>query len=638
MMDGSQAIIVRNLTKSFKVRTEEKKLFLNKRIDKVILDDISFDVPKGQVLGIVGKNGSGKSTLLKIISRIMKPNAGKILVRGRIASILELGMGFHPDMSGKENILLKGQMYGLKKKEMLDRLDSIIDYTGIRPFINNPVRTYSSGMLGRLAFAVMINVEADIMLVDEVLSVGDMEFATKALEHFNRLSKSGKTIIIVSHDLDTIKKMCDRVIWIDKGHIVMDDEPEVVLKMYRGAINNTPGIMEQLADADIPEAQYALACAYRDGVDREVDHSKYVYWLKRAADNSHYEAMAMVAEEMYFSEDPSEREGAIKYYQPLANAGDMHSRLRISQIMGDELNGEDVTVLVSHSEEAAKSGHPYLQFQHAELLSTIAYTAKQNREAISWYEKAVEGGNIGAMYRLYEIYEKGNGTKVDPAKAHDYLVMAAENGSLAAVDKLISRYYKEQDWSETLRWVRYATELGDVKETYLAAHMTHYGYGEEADIEKSRTYYKAYALSAYHTYKKSILAYYTGKGAEQEYCGSIRSEIAYLNDYSFVSDIFERHDPDALNADEFTRTVSGMAKADSPYRTVAARIYFEGFIVPQDYTKAMELFQQAYAQGDSEAAGYLARIFNEGLGTDIDESKGRLYSEYASMNLPYYNL
>ena len=416
-MPSSKSIIVRNLTKSFKVRTDEKGLIFKKIVDRVILDDISFDVPKGQVLGIVGKNGSGKSTLLKIISRIMKPNSGKILVEGRIASILELGMGFHPDMSGRENILLKGQMYGLKKKEVLDKLDYIIDYTGIRPFINNPVRTYSSGMLGRLAFAVMINVEADIMLVDEVLSVGDMEFATKALEHFNRLSKSGKTIIIVSHDLDTIKKMCDRVIWIDKGHIVMDGEPEDVLTAYRGAISNTPGITEQLAEADIPEAQYALACAYRDGLDREPDHEKYIYWMRRAADNMHYEAMALVADALYNSDNPQDRADAVKYYSPLANAGDMHCRLRMSQILGEELEGEDICRLIAHSEKAAATGHPYFEYQHAELLGAAAHNVEQNKEANRWYEKAVDGGSISAMYRLYERHLKGIGTKVDPEKA-----------------------------------------------------------------------------------------------------------------------------------------------------------------------------------------------------------------------------
>lgn len=192
-MDPKNAIEIRNIVKTFKIEVEDpekKGGILNrnhtKTIENKVLDGITLDIRKGDVLGVLGRNGSGKSTFLSMIARIMEPDSGTIECSGKVASILELGMGFHCDLSGRENIYLKGQLYGFSKDEIDCKIEKIIDYAGIKEYVDNPVRTYSSGMMGRLAFAIMINVESDIMLVDEVLSVGDSAFETKAKEHFKK--------------------------------------------------------------------------------------------------------------------------------------------------------------------------------------------------------------------------------------------------------------------------------------------------------------------------------------------------------------------------------------------------------------------------------------------------------------------
>ncbi len=188
---GKYAIVIRDISKTFKTRadsSQEKGFF--KRTEKItrnVINGISLNIKKGEVFGIIGRNGTGKSTLLKIISMIMKPDSGSIDIDGRVASILELGMGFHQDLSGRENIYIKGSMYGFTKEQIDERFDSIVKYADLEDYIDLPVRVYSSGMTSRLAFAIMINVDADIVILDEVLSTGDLSFSKKSSAHFSNM-------------------------------------------------------------------------------------------------------------------------------------------------------------------------------------------------------------------------------------------------------------------------------------------------------------------------------------------------------------------------------------------------------------------------------------------------------------------
>jgi ABC-2 type transport system ATP-binding protein len=270
-MEPDNAIEIRNVSKSFiiQVADDSKKTVSGrtkiKKVKNKVLDDITLNIKKGDVLGILGRNGSGKSTFLSLLARIMEPDEGTISRSGKIAAILELGMGFHQDMTGRENIYIKGELYGFSKKEMDSKIEGIIDYSGVRMYIDNPVRTYSSGMIGRLAFAIMVNVESDIILVDEVLSVGDSSFSAKAMQHFNEMAESGKTVLIVSHNLGYVEQACNRVIWIENGKVALDGNPADVCAQYQNRINEDPEIILDLAQSGVPDAQYRLALMYRDG-------------------------------------------------------------------------------------------------------------------------------------------------------------------------------------------------------------------------------------------------------------------------------------------------------------------------------------------------------------------------------------
>ena len=218
--DTDYAIRVKNVEKYFKVYMDkgnmlkERIIFANrnKYEKRQILNGISFDIPKGQAVGLIGRNGCGKSTTLKMLTKILKPNAGEVEVNGRVSSLIELGAGFHPDMTGRENIYINATIFGLDKEEIDARLDDIIRFSELEDYIDNPVRTYSSGMYMRLAFAVAINVNADVLLIDEILAVGDVSFQKKCFERLKEIKEEGTTIVIVSHSMEQLYSICDRLI------------------------------------------------------------------------------------------------------------------------------------------------------------------------------------------------------------------------------------------------------------------------------------------------------------------------------------------------------------------------------------------------------------------------------------------
>ena len=196
------------------------------------LDDVSFDVEAGRTYGIIGRNGSGKSTMLKCVAGIAKPTTGKITVNGRISALIELGAGFHPEISGRENVFINGIMLGLSKAEIERRFDEIVEFAELAPFIDAPVKTYSSGMYMRLGFAVAVHVDPDILLVDEVLAVGDEGFAHKCLDKFAEFRRRGKTILLVTHSLGLVERFCDEALWLDKGKVKAVGDPKRVIDAY----------------------------------------------------------------------------------------------------------------------------------------------------------------------------------------------------------------------------------------------------------------------------------------------------------------------------------------------------------------------------------------------------------------------
>lgn len=234
------SIEIRNLTKIFTIYKDkrytlkQKLIFFrnNSKEKSIVLDDINLTIKKGELVILIGTNGSGKSTLLKLISKILYPTKGIIKTNGKICSIIELGAGFHQDFTGRENIYFNGSLYGLSKKNIDEKIEEIIKFSELENFIDNPIRTYSSGMLIRLAFSIVINIDADIYLFDEILAVGDNHFQKKCLKKIQELKKMNKTIIVVSHDLDLVKNIGTRAIWLNNGKIYKDGVTKEIINMY----------------------------------------------------------------------------------------------------------------------------------------------------------------------------------------------------------------------------------------------------------------------------------------------------------------------------------------------------------------------------------------------------------------------
>jgi len=238
------AIVVENLVQRFRVIHERPDTvrelfsrFFRKEYNYHDFDavhKVSFTVPKGQVLGIIGRNGSGKSTLLKIIAGVYRPTQGKVEVHGQVAPLIELGAGMHGELTGRENILLNGLMMGYSKKQMLDRERKIIEFAEIGDFIDVPVKQYSSGMYMRLAFSVATEIDPDILVIDEILAVGDAPFQDKCFKRLRNFRESGKTILLVSHSLDQIEQVCDRCLVMDRGRLAFDGNTADAIEAYKG--------------------------------------------------------------------------------------------------------------------------------------------------------------------------------------------------------------------------------------------------------------------------------------------------------------------------------------------------------------------------------------------------------------------
>jgi teichoic acid transport system ATP-binding protein len=257
-VENKKVIQVKNLTKMYKLydkpsdRLKEALGLTKKKLYKehYALRDVNFDIQEGECVGIIGTNGSGKSTILKIITGVLTPTQGEVKVDGRISALLELGAGFNMEYSGLENVYLNGTMIGFSKEEIDARLDDILEFADIGDFIHQPVKTYSSGMFVRLAFAVAINIDPEILVVDEALSVGDVFFQAKCYHKFEEFKKQGKTILFVSHDLSSVSKYCDRVILLNKGVKLDEGSPKQMVDLYKQLLVGQDPVKQQEADKE----------------------------------------------------------------------------------------------------------------------------------------------------------------------------------------------------------------------------------------------------------------------------------------------------------------------------------------------------------------------------------------------------
>ena len=250
----------------------------------VALRNLSFEVHRGEAFGIIGRNGSGKSTLLKLISGILKPTSGKVAVSGRIAALIELGAGFHPEITGRENIYINGIMLGLTRREIDQRFDRIVEFSGIADFLDQPVKTYSSGMYVRLGFAVAVHVDPDILIIDEVLSVGDEEFSARCVAKIQEMKFRGVTLIFVTHQLDQVRTLCDRALWLDHGQLEAIGDPMRVVDAY---LQEVAGVTPAPPPAAVEPAEEAEPALEEKRADEEERWGSGEVLLRRVALTDH---------------------------------------------------------------------------------------------------------------------------------------------------------------------------------------------------------------------------------------------------------------------------------------------------------------------------------------------------------------
>jgi ABC-2 type transport system ATP-binding protein len=281
----SAAIEIRHVSKHFRLYHEHYSSLKERMIhfgripfeDFVALNDVDIEIEQGSTVGILGHNGSGKSTLLKCVAGILQPNEGEIVTRGRLAALLELGAGFHPELTGRENIFMNASILGLAKRDIAKVFDEIVEFSELEKFIDMQVRHYSSGMYIRLGFAVAVNVDPDILLVDEVLSVGDESFQRKCLERVARFQREGRTILFVTHAADLVRKICERALVLDHGVLLADSAPGEAVRLFRESLQHSG-----LADPTVEAAEAAQAAVAAEAAAGEMTHGR-----KMAAEADH---------------------------------------------------------------------------------------------------------------------------------------------------------------------------------------------------------------------------------------------------------------------------------------------------------------------------------------------------------------
>ena len=634
-MEDDVVIRIKGLKKSYRIidpQESKGKLKLNKMIDYPIFDGLDLEVRKGDILGILGRNGCGKSTFLKIVSEIVEPDEGTVEVKGKVASILELSMGFHGDLSGRDNIILRSELYGIPRKEVMENIDKIIEYSDLGIFIDNPVRTYSSGMRSRLAFSVMVNVDADIFLVDEALSTGDMAFASKASEHLKNLVRSGKTVLFTSHSMSTIKRTCNRAIWIADHRVFMDGPAEEVVEAYTRSINDSVEETLSLANGGSSSAQYRLSTFYRDGNGVERDPAEQRRWLEAAALREHPMAMAELADILLSEGD---RERAESLYQQAAENGNYDARRKYSTMKGE--GRKEIEQLKEVMRELANSGFPYDLYNCGNLLFKTAMTREDYREAFTYLTKASELGWTDSNILLAQMYREGLGVDRDIEKSTGILESAAEHGNtkamvLAANGFLEGRYYP-RDLERAFKWFMRSALTGNPKSQYQVAIMLSAGQGTEKDEKKANEWFIRYSSTMVNDSRRIALDTMRKRHMDDPRANDILKAASMSYDVNSMVTLATRYETGRgfkKNHDAYVDLMGKASIGAGAPRTRLAEIYLDKDSDLYDPDKALELLRSAAGSGDSRAMYRLAMVYKEGKLCDKDTEMYRMYLTMAA--------
>ena len=627
-------IRIRGLKKSYTIydpSITKSKLKSKMKVRYPIFNGIYLDVRRGDIVGILGRNGCGKSTFLKLVSEILEPDEGTIEVKGKVASILELSMGFHGDLSGRDNILLRSALYGIPREEVLKHIDEIIKYSDLGVFIDNPVRTYSSGMRSRLAFAVMVNVDADIFLVDEALSTGDMAFASKASEHLKDLVRSGKTVLFTSHSMSTIKRTCTRAIWLCDHRIRMDGPADDVVDAYTQSMNDSFEETLSLAEGGSSSAQYRLATFYRDGTGVDKDPERHRYWLAQASVREHPMAMSDLGD--ILMSEGKEKE-AMDLYQNAAEHGNFEARRKYATLQGE--SHEDIAYLRRLMRDLTATGYPYDLYNYGLLMYRSALTIDDYREAMEYLEKASEKGWLDADVLMALMYRDGNGVERSTEKFESRMAFAAENGHPKAMTILAESYMTgkgvQKDAAKAFGWYMRSALTGNMKSQYQVAIMLSSGNGCEKDEEEAKRWFARYSSTALNDSRKTVMDTMRMRHMDVDVSNDMLKTMSKNYHTPSMVALASKYESGRDLKRNRSATVSLLEKASlaggNP-RTRLAEIYLESDD-DEKKKKGYELLRSAAMMGDSGAYYRLALMYKEGAVCEKNEDSYRMYMRMAA--------
>lgn len=636
MMEKDNAVEIRNVSKTFKTKSDRNPNSSGffKRSGKVsnkVIDNVSFNVKKGEVFGIIGGNGSGKSTLLKMISKIIKPDTGTIDIDGSVASVLELNMGFEKELSGIENIYIKGSMFGLSRAQIDERMENIIEYAELGDYIDLPLRVYSSGMTGRLAFAIMVNVDADILVSDEALSTGDIAFGSKSGAFLTNLKKKGKTVVLVTHSISMVRELCDRVAWIDKGAIREIGSTNSVCGHYETEMTESYEIIKELAKSGSPPSQNSLGCMYRDGNNVVKDHEEAKKWFRKAANLGNDEGKINLADMLISEGRPEDKEEALALYMSAARRGNRNARIKMSRLitqdesdLAEEVKNDFKKLLASEDQR--------IYYEYADLIMKITWNNEERSEALGWFEKSAESGNVYAMYRIALMYRDGTGPKRDTAKFMEWLKKAGENGHVRSQIMLGDLYRDgvrvECDEPEAFRWYMMAAEANDADAQYQIATMYNEGIGTEQNEEESKRWLKRYFETGLAR-EMGILADSFAHGKYSVYDPKIgmRWYSAYENlngiDSTYNRAILLMNEKNLDdNVSEIIRLLSSSAKRGSLNSAIVLSDFYKLEIIDHEtFSPALKIIMDNSATGNIKATNSLESIFFNSRREEIDRTR-----------------
>ncbi len=637
MMEDDVVIRIKGLKKAYRITDPSQSggRFSKKYVLYPIFDGIDLEVRRVDIVGILGKNGCGKSTFLKIVSEIVEPDEGTIEVKGKVASILELSMGFHGDLSGRDNIVLRSELYGIPRSEAYANLDKIVEYSDLGVFIDNPVRTYSSGMRSRLAFAVMVNVDADIFLVDEALSTGDMAFAAKASEHLKNLVRQGKTVLFTSHSLGTIKRTCTRAIWLNDHKIAMDGPAEEVCDAYSHAIIDSFEETLSMAEGGSSSAQYRLSTFYRDGNGTERNPEERMRWLQAAALREHPMAMSEYADILMSSGSGEDREKAMQLYQGAAEQGNFEARRKYSTMLGD--TREDIEDLRRLLKQFAETGYPYDLYNCGNMFYRSSLSIDDYREAFRYVKQASDLGWADADFLLALMYREGNGVDRDIPKSVEYLERAAKNGHPRAMAVLAEQYlegkYVQRDPEEAFRWFMLSASIGNARSQYQVASMLASGLGTEKDPEKAKEWFSTYSSTMVNEFRRGALDTIRTRSLESEQQPDLMKAASKTYNPQSMTALASRYASGRgfkKNPGASVRLLERASLAGGSPRTRLALALLSGEAVEKDEARAFELLTSAAAFGDAEGMYRLSLMYKDGIGCTADQEAYRYYMKMAA--------